>query len=150
MAYDVNEAVQLLNSCRRELKELAKMAEHVDAMRERCYGHTPAFDRDSGSRNGVSNAAEMRMLAYSDAKADFEKRKQHALAVRAVVNAALACMTDAAEVNLLTLRYLEYKNWDEMADELYYSTRWLYKLHLRALHSFQQALDTAKATPKAG
>lgn len=41
---------------------------------------------------------------------------------------------------LLTLRYLNYKTWEEIAVEMNYTYRWIHVLHGRALAEFEKIL----------
>ena len=43
---------------------------------------------------------------------------------------------------LLELRYVNYKNWHEIADILGFTLRWTYTIHGRALIEFQKALKS--------
>lgn len=42
---------------------------------------------------------------------------------------------------LLTLRYLNFKTWQDIADLMHYDVTWIYELHRRALIEFDERMD---------
>jgi len=42
--------------------------------------------------------------------------------------------------SVLELRYLSYRTWEQIAEEMKYSIRWIYKLHGKALQEMEQKL----------
>lgn len=44
---------------------------------------------------------------------------------------------------ILTERYLEGKDWHEIAEDMHYTTRWVQSLHGEALQAMQAVLDAA-------
>ena len=43
---------------------------------------------------------------------------------------------------LLTWRYLCFKTWEQVSDEMHYSWQWVHKLHSRALKAAQEAIES--------
>jgi DNA-directed RNA polymerase specialized sigma subunit len=48
----------------------------------------------------------------------------------------ISLLTDKEEQLILRLRYLQYMEWADIADELHWSMSYIYKLHTKALNSF--------------
>ena len=42
---------------------------------------------------------------------------------------------------LLTLRYLNFKTWEEISEEMYFSVPWVHELHKRALKTFEPLVE---------
>ena len=42
---------------------------------------------------------------------------------------------------ILTARYINFKTWEEIADDLEFNLRWLYRLHKRALESMNEVCE---------
>lgn len=43
--------------------------------------------------------------------------------------------------SVLELRYLSYQTWEQIAEELHYSIRWIYKLHEKALQELEEKME---------
>lgn len=62
---------------------------------------------------------------------------------REIINKIDAVQDDNYKL-LLTLRYLNFKTWEEIADEMDFTFQWVHQLHKRALINFEElyfALD---------
>ncbi len=55
------------------------------------------------------------------------------LAERTRLEEKIAAIPDEKAQTLLTLRYLHGLSWEEVAEQMFYSLRWVMKLHRRAL-----------------
>jgi len=65
----------------------------------------------------------------NEINADIDKLVDLKAEARRVINA----VADPDQQLILELRYLSYKNWEEIAEELGYGMTWIHKLHGRAL-----------------
>lgn len=54
------------------------------------------------------------------------------------VSEEINSLRDTRFVNLLYMKYIQFKRWDEIADTMEYSTRYVQKLHGYALEEFQK------------
>ena len=43
--------------------------------------------------------------------------------------------------NILVLRYLKHMKWSQISEEMSYSQRWIYKLHIKALSEFGKIIE---------
>ncbi|SHJ36957.1 DUF1492 domain-containing protein [Hespellia stercorisuis] len=43
--------------------------------------------------------------------------------------------------SVLELKYLSYYTWEQIANEMHYSLRWIYKLHGKALQEFEKQME---------
>lgn len=51
-------------------------------------------------------------------------------------------LKDTRYVSLLTDYYINCKTWEQVADDIGYDLRWVYRLHGRALQSFSKIYET--------
>ena len=51
-------------------------------------------------------------------------------------------LKDTRYVSLLTDYYINCKTWEQVADDMGYDSRWVYRLHGRALQSFSKIFET--------
>ena len=51
-------------------------------------------------------------------------------------------LKDTRYVSLLTDYYINCKTWEQVADDMGYDKRWVYRLHGRALQSFSKIFET--------
>ena len=75
-----------------------------------------------------------------DRKAELEKQVTELTALMAEIKYKLTLMEDETYKKLLYMRYVEGAEWQDIAAELFFSERWLYKIHPRALAEFEKLL----------
>lgn len=124
--HDLDDAA---NAAMWQVESLSSSAERMTTY----YGHNP---RGSGSGDNADA-----IIRLTQAKADCNE------AIDRFVDYKLKCMDminmlrKGAHRQLLTLRYLNYMSWDEIAAKMNYSIDHVFKLHGHALLEFRKILD---------
>ena len=79
--------------------------------------------------------ARFQALLAEAADEEQELKKLEEERVQAVTEAVLACsaLPDERMIRIMELRYLEERNWEEIAEEMYMSESWTLKLHKAAV-----------------
>ena len=75
-----------------------------------------------------------------DRKAELEKQITELMTLLAEIKYTLTLMEDGDYKKLLYKRYVEGAEWQQIADDLYKSERWVYWAHTRALAEFEKLL----------
>lgn len=87
----------------------------------------------SGGDKDLSAFAAKYDELYQQVKAALEKR----IEIRMEVRNAIEAMEDEAEKILMLYRYIDGKQWEEIAVRMGYTWRWVMQIHGRALSHFQ-------------
>lgn len=73
-----------------------------------------------------------------DLENELNKRIDEFVDLKAEVTAKIDAVPDTDCRLLLMLRYLNFKTWEEIAEEMNYSYQWVHKIHNKALKSLQK------------
>lgn len=76
----------------------------------------------------------------NDLDAMIQEDKKLLLALTDRITGLILELEDPDERYLLLLRYIKLASWEQIAVDLNYSISWIYKLHGRALQSFQKKI----------
>ena len=76
----------------------------------------------------------------NDLDAMIQEDKKLLLALTDRITGLILEIEDPDERYLLLLRYIKLAGWEQIAADLNYSISWIYKLHGRALQSFQKKI----------
>ena len=80
-----------------------------------------------------------RMAGLVAAKVDLERELEADSTKLAEISQTINSLTDPQYRSLLTNRYFAMMEWNEIADEMYLSTRSVYRLHKEALGEFEKS-----------
>ena len=75
-----------------------------------------------------------------DRKAELEKQVTELTALMAEIKYKLTLMENGDYKKLLYKRYVEGAEWQDIAMDMYYSERWVYKHHILALAEFEKVM----------
>lgn len=111
--------------------------EKLAAARSVLYGKTVRFDRDgakpvpqgNGTENAVLRVLELEERLDGEIDELTEKRREIERAVNAV--------PDEVQREVLTRRYLLYRKWEVIAEEMNYSVQHIFRLHNMALKNMR-------------
>lgn len=127
-------------------KRINAMQEDIRWLEESATRITPTLKEDvvscSGSQDKVGDAASK----IADLKAECEKAMIELAAERDKIARQLKQIRNAEYFEILHKRYMENKKIDDIATEMHYSTRWVQKLHRRALIAFKRVLEAERET----
>lgn len=81
----------------------------------------------------ISEIAEMEEKIRSEVRELIEVKNRMISTIR--------MLSDVDCQSVLELRYINYMSWEDIADEMHYSLRWIYSLHGRALAELDAILE---------
>lgn len=112
------------------LEELRAQAEHITA------------DLTGMPRSGsTSSPVERVAVQIADLSWELELEWLDLLAAQADVKKTIDLVQDPLAQQVLSLRYLSYKSWREIADTMHYSQRHITRLHAKALALVDHVLE---------
>ena len=130
------------------LRKIGRMELFIQTKRERLAVlkdmsssiSSPKFDDMPRNPNKGKSRLEETILKCIDLEneiKDDEKRLEHE---KLVILEAIGKIEEPEYQTILISRYFKHQTWDELADSLFYTKRWLYSLHGRALESLDEKL----------
>ena len=86
------------------------------------------------------NTSEMKFINYVSYSEKLENHKRNLIAVKDEIFEAIIKVPDTILRTLLFQRYIEFRTWEEIAEEMDYSREWITKrLHPKALKEFENS-----------
>lgn len=135
-------------TAKEHLKKIGRMQSFIQSKKERLAVlkdmsrsiSSPVIDDMPKSPNKGSSKLEDTVLKYialeNEIKADEEKLEQEKL----VLLESISRIEEPEYQTILISRYFKHQSWDEIAKALFYSERWIYYLHGRALEELDRIL----------
>lgn len=125
-------------------KEYLNQAHHIDrcinsgleqiaSLRGLAVKATQTFSDMPGSPNRNIHKTEDIILKIVDMEDDLKRSMERLVDLKAEIMSVIAKVEDAEYRTLLELRYLCFKTWEQIAVEMGYELRWVYRLHQKAL-----------------
>lgn len=91
-------------------------------------------DMPRNPNKGVSRVEEI-VVKILTLEEEINKDIDELVSLKSGITKAIGTVSDPEESLLLTLRYLNYKTWEDIADELSCSVRKVHSVHSRALRN---------------
>ena len=120
--FEINRLIKTRMEQLNTLKDIAtRISPHTDSVRV----------DGSSNRGNMATTVERIVDLEHMINRDIERMKTVYIEVQDVIDT----VTDSRQKNILTLRYLCFKKWDEIAEIMCMDKRWVYRLHKKALSS---------------
>ena len=121
-------------------KEYMKQAQRLlrrieaDALRQKLsLPKSPAYSDLPKPVSPESHAVESGVSQILSLEEEVKTAKKELEALKAVFDTAIKAVTDTEHHDILAKRYLEFKDWNQIAEEMGYSKPSCYRLHREAL-----------------
>ena len=112
--------------------ELKALEEAKKRALERAVSVTVKFSEDK-VQAGEHNRQEEAIARYIDYELLIEQQTDCLIDIRMEITKAIFALENSTLRTLLLKRYLEFKPWEQIAEEMGYDYRWLLRLHGKAL-----------------
>lgn len=128
------DAKQFLNQAYLMREFIAIREEQLSHLRDRADQITPKPDITGVHKNNsYGEGVENILCQIVDLEAEITEDIGRMVEYMKQIKAAIATVDDVTLRILLEMRYLNFKTWDDIADELYYSKRSIYRIHNQAI-----------------
>lgn len=85
-------------------------------------------------QTSYSNSSERKMMLYASIAQNIESEKEELLVVLKEINMVISSVEDMTLRRLLSMRYIEFMTWEQIAAEMQLSDKWVRtRLHSKAL-----------------
>ena len=133
-------AKEWLNRGRHLDKEINQLLEDQQNALNSACGSAVSYGGDKVQAS-KTNSAERKFIAYADYSIEIDKRVDELYAVKCEIKAAINRVDNPLLRALLLARYVNMKTWEQIAEELDYSDKWVRtKLHSKALQMIKNVL----------
>lgn len=120
-------------------KEVSALKEAKQKAFELAYG-TSADTGNERVQQSHGNTTEDKFTAYADYSRQLEERTAKLLCYRKKMHEVIDKVDNPVYRALLTERYINCKTWEQVADDMGNSVRWIHRLQKRALKELEEAV----------
>lgn len=122
-------------------KEIEKLREE----REKAYGDMfiPSPGVGEKVQTSPQNITELRYMKYLEYDGNLQKRLDELCKIKIETENLISKICDTRLRTVLFMRYVLYYRWCDIADEMNYDERHIYKLHNKALRAAEKEYNIA-------
>jgi hypothetical protein len=115
-------------------KEIDRKVAEIDRWRARLGKITATLsDMPGGGGSIYKNTDTDIIVKITDLDSEINESIDLLVALRSDIEGLISGITDPRERVLLQFRYIDGKNFETIAAEMFYNGRWVHRLHIRAL-----------------
>lgn len=92
-------------------------------------------------QSSSQNSTEDKMVSYAEYSRLLYKRIDKLLEINKEIVGVISKVDDTTLRSLLTARYINFKTWERIAEDLDKELRWIYRLHKKALNNIENVID---------
>ena len=139
--------MEYLEQVKNKMRTIKKKREKLQEMRWRALSVPGGVRLES---RGGRELQKMERLVCDMREAEEEQiiEESKACLIKADMLEMLCGLQDSNEFQVLVLRYIYLKPWEEISGEMNKTRRYLHTIHSRALASFQQLYETGESQEK--
>lgn len=127
-------AKEYMKQVQRLLRRIDRKQKEADALRQKLsFPKSPAYSDLPKPVSPESHTVENGVSQILSLEEEVKTAKKELEALKAVFDTAIKAVTDTEHHDILAKRYLEFKDWNQIAEEMGYSKPSCYRLHREAL-----------------
>ena len=96
-----------------------------------------SLSEDDKVQTTKENSYEKNMAIYLDYTMRLEEAIGRLLSYKEKIAEIINAQEDSVYKAILVARYINCKNWEQIADDLHYNLRWVHRMHNRALEAIE-------------
>ncbi len=131
------EKKEFLNRYRALRKRVRHFEEEIETVRSQYTGRAIQYSDMPKAHNTEHDLSDY-AARVDDMLREIEALRWECINAYHFISSAIEDMTDDREKDLLRLRYLMCKSWEEVAVDMGYNIRWVYRIHGNALQHFNK------------
>ena len=130
------------------MKKIARMESYIQSKKERLAVlkdmssgiSSPKFDDMPRNPNKGKSRLEETILKYIDLENEIKEDEKKLEYEKLYLLEAIGRIEEPEYQTILISRYFKHQSWDDIAKSLFYTKRWIYSLHGRALERLDEEL----------
>ena len=129
-------AKEQLSQIKKTDRLIDRLLSTVQTLRSSLTSQSYELKPDKVQSSGAKNPLESAMIKIVDLEAQINARIDELVSMKQEAFDRIRNVPDLDQQNILIGRYIQLKEWDDIAVELNFSPKWVLKLHGKALLEF--------------
>ena len=122
-------------------KEIVRKKQRCKTLRDVATNTSASNRTDDIQKSKEKSPLENIMVKVIDLEREIEADKAHLVNLKAKVWEQLDKLTDETQKRILWLRYAERKSWQYIVSEVSFTSRYVFKLHIKAIEELEGILQ---------
>jgi len=122
-------------------KEIVRKKQRCKTLRDVATNTSASNRTDDIQKSKEKSPLENIMVKVIDLEREIEADKAHLVNLKAKVWEQLDKLTDETQKRILWLRYAERKSWQYIVSEVSFTSRYVFKLHIKAMEELEGILQ---------
>lgn len=118
--------------------------EELQHTKEMALRVTPTLKKDAASGTGTQDKLAEAVAKIVDLEAAINEDISRYIAARQEISAVIDKLSDPDQLQVLHMRYVQYKTLEQIACDMGFSYRWVCTIHGRALQQVENFLKNAQ------
>lgn len=138
------DAKRYLQQIRLYDSRISAKLEELQHTKEMALRVTPTLKKDAASGTGTQDKLAEAVAKIVDLEATINEDISRYIAARQEISAVIDKLSDPDQLQVLHMRYVQYKTWEQIACDMGFSYRWVCTIHGRALQQVENFLKNAQ------
>lgn len=138
------DAKRYLQQIRLYDSRISAKLEELQHTKEMALRVTPTLKKDAASGTGTQDKLAEAVAKIVDLEAAINEDISRYIAARQEISAVIDKLSDPDQLQVLHMRYVQYKTWEQIACDMGFSYRWVCTIHGRALQQVENFLKNAQ------
>lgn len=134
-------AKTFLNQYQQSIITIKNLEAEAKQLEELALSCTIPTDREKIQASGLKDRIATLIVQATDLRFKIVDNRSEAIKKLQEVERVIACVKNKEQRQILHMRYIENKRWEEIATEMYFSYKWVCTLHGRALLEVEQIIN---------
>lgn len=118
---------------------IKRLTDTVFTLRSSLTSTGSQLKQDKIQTSGPKNTLEETVAKIVDLEADINRRVNELVSMKQEAFTMINRIPDLDQQNILIGRYIQLKKWEDISEELNFSTQWVFELHGKGLLAFSKA-----------
>ena len=141
MEHEMNEARKYLNRARIVSALINEKEIEIVKLQAMIEGGAISFESDGSTKSSVDNGRNERMIIQlTMLKDELEEQQKNSLELKSEIMATIDKLENANYISVLYGRYIHFKSFYEISEDMNYSVDWVKTLHRNALNEVEEIL----------
>lgn len=138
------DAKRYLQQIRLYDSRISAKLEELQHTKEMALRVTPTLKKDAASGTGTQDKLAEAVAKIVDLEATINEDISRYIAAKQEISAVIDKLSDPDQLQVLHMRYVQYKTWEQIACNMGFSYRWVCTIHGRALQQVENFLKNAQ------
>lgn len=140
----IHDAKEWMNQAYRAEENINSIKKEIDNLWDIAKCITPKYSNEGSVSSYTADKTARSAVKIADKMEEYEDKIKTYLKSINAVNSAIDKIQDADEKLILRKRYLNFEKWEQIAQDMNYSTQRIFQIHKKAMEAVCKIMEIRK------